>query len=137
MTSPTRRAASVEAADSRPVLQVNLVDGETLRYDLSDPDEFGAWSLVQADADFQERISGVALLRFGQVHSLPLPQFVKRSTVTYEAGCIGPKDHVVAFIILQASDVRVKIVSYADGKHVRTDVSKPGHQSYSPVRQGR
>jgi len=111
------------------MLKINLDDGRTLSYDLTDPIESRIWRLWQADPQLQHQITGMGIHHDGVFHVLPIPvRFRRRS---FSARLLGEAEKPVGEqVICQADAVRITMSVYRQNgmrpKMVRVDVVQTG-----------
>lgn len=115
------------------MLKVNLRDGCTLGYNLTDMAEKVEWERQQESSRFQRSITGIGIHHDQTLHALPIPRKFRR--VSFGGEAIVRGDEVVGErIVCQADQVRISLsVYFASGtmpKHVRVDVAHLGQPRF-------
>jgi hypothetical protein len=114
------------------VLRVNLADGRTLSFDLTDATQLAAWHDQQVDRAFQASVRGISILHDKRLTTLPLPKRFGAMEFTAEPVEIDG-DVVGEQIACQADDVRVVcMVYFGAGKLTRLDIIRTGRPRYRP-----
>ncbi len=107
---------------------VNVSDGSTVRFDLSEPSQHQALTALIISG----RVSALSILHNGTQHSLPLPKRFKRPLYGAEPVSNGTPRVIGERIYIQAGDVRVSLTATFTGSVVRCDLVRTGRQRYSP-----
>ena len=107
------------------VYRVNLEDGTTASFDLSDDSGRREWETVQGEPSKQEKIRGMSLS--GEAHSVALTRPRKFDSVAWSANDVEGRqgEKTGEQTIIQADDIRLSITFYQSGL-VRVDLTKTG-----------
>lgn len=121
------------------MLQVHLIDGRTLRFDLKDQRQADDWISKACEPEFQAAISGMTLLQNGVQYSFPRPHGFRK--VWLFAEDLQPNE-IRKFkggerITGQADNVRVAVMVHNGQRAVRIGLSNPGFQCYNPIMDSR
>lgn len=117
------------------MLQVHLSDGRTLRFDLSDSSQAAEWTRIARDAHYQSAIRGITLQNNGVQYSATRPSGFNR--IWFFAEYLEPvperKFKGGERIVEQVDSIRLTIMSHAEQKAVRVNLTNPGRQCYNPI----
>ena len=105
--------------------RVNLSDGRTLSFELSDEEDRAEWAKAEQDSELQDSIRGATLL--GEVRSVVVTKPRRFDSSAWSARVVTGKDgeKVGEKIEIQSDDVRVEITRYFSGM-VRIDLKRTG-----------
>lgn len=117
------------------MLSVHLVDGQTLRFDLSSERQAEEWLERISDSAFQARVTGLTLQNNGTRFSLTRPGGYNRIWMFAERLPANPAQRFKGGerIICQADETRTTVMVHAEQKAARVSLFKPGMQCYNPV----
>lgn len=119
------------------MLKVNLNDGRTLRYDLTNPAEAASWADLAGNHSFQQKITALSLLLNGVSYSIPRPRefgdlfvFAEAVEEDTDARIKGGER-----LLLQAGDVQILLMAHNGQRAARVDVTRTGRQRYNPLQR--
>lgn len=121
------------------MLKVNLTDGRTLRYDLSNPKDATAWAELARNHAFQNQITGLTVACNGVSYSLPRPRDFKDTMflfAEYVPENLEQRIKGGERLLCYAGDVQVALLAHAAQRAVRVDVTRVGKMRYSANRDG-
>jgi len=122
------------------MIKVNVKNGDTLTFDLTDSVQKGKWDALCTDYSFQQQITGMGIIYNSQLYTLPSPK--KFSRRVYFAEIIKHRkndEYVGERIICQVDDVQISVLVYF-GKRPRmsrVDVIKIGRLRHSSLVKGK
>lgn len=122
------------------MLKVNLTDGRTLRFDLTNPAEAVAWADLARNHAFQAQITGLTVACNGVSYSLPRPKdFGEGIFLFAEAVEEDPEQRIKGGerLFCHAGDVQVAMLVHAAQRAARVDVTRLGRQRYNPLQHRR
>jgi hypothetical protein len=119
------------------VLKVNLNNGHTLQYDLSNPHDAAEWIEKAKNQHFQEKITAISILLGGVSYSLPTPKDPK-----YEAFLFGEyhppsadgKIRAAESISCHINDTKIRLLVHTGQRAARVDITRPGKMQYNSLR---
>ena len=116
---------------------MNLRNGRTLSYDLTESDQFEKWRLDSSYADFQSQITAIGIVFNSQWFALPLPK--KFRQCHFEAGLVesnrkeSPR-YTGEKVQCYADDVLISVQVYwgHKPKMSRIDIIRVGRRRFNP-----
>ena len=116
------------------MLKVHIDDGRTLQFDFSDGNQLAKWLDLAKSHHFQEKITGLTVIKQGVSYSVPRPKDHKRIAFFAEHIEINNKANKDAEkIVCQAGDTSVILTAYGSQRSARIDVARPGFQRYNSL----
>jgi hypothetical protein len=119
------------------MLCLNLADGRTLHFDLSEQQQSDRWQSLQADPHFQRKVTGIGILHGGYTHVLPMPRRFR--AINYQAELVCKEDGIAVAerITCQADDVEFSMLVYLNGSSplARLNLVKTGKLRFPPLRR--
>lgn len=119
------------------MIKVNLKNGSTLSYDLTEPDQKAKWLSDSENVDYQEQITAIGIIFNSQWFALPIPKRFRQ--INFEANLVeskkktGPK-FTGERIKCYADDVLISVQVYwgHKPKMSRVDVVRIGRRRFNP-----